>query len=598
MRLAEDYLQLRTAFPDRTDGQPFRVTIGELAKALYCTPRNARLVMRKMEELKWVRFVSGRGRGHASEMTFFMDAERLALDEAKEYVKQGDVQGALSWLNQHAGRPEDRAGFMEWLTRYFGYQAEPSEEDRVTETLRLPIYRPIVTLDPANAVYSHDIHLIKQIHATLVNADAGGRLTKGVAHHWETNEDAVSWTFYLRKGVLFHDGRELTAEDAAYSLLRVKRETNHHDWLCRDIADILVESRYRLRIELHSPNRLFAWYMSHPAVSILPRIGGDPADAGRLPIGAGPYRVAKLTPGICVLEAFPSCFDGRGLMDRVEIIIVPESEKEFGLEINAGLLVVRTGESPNPTLRQWTEHRLLTGCSMLTMNLRKEGVLQNLNFRQALFHAIDRRRLVSELGYPHAAPAMGFHMENDPRENDPAYRPELAVSELLRSGYLGEPLVLYTYKRHAETAYWLQNRYGQLGIRLDVRIVPWADMLNRERIQEADLILFEASLSEGTLRQLEYLLARISFIRGTLNDELQKAVDLHIGRMLLEPDPADRHRQLQLLEACLMEQYSAVYLSYKEVSVLSHPTLQGVKFNPLGWVDFKDIWFRKPLVDV
>lgn len=596
MRLAEDYLQLRSAFPEPAVGEPFRVTLDELAKALYCTPRNARLVVRKMSDLQWVRFVSGRGRGHASELTFFLDGQELAIREAEELVKQGDVQGALVWLSEHANGADARTRFMEWLSRYFGYREEAAQEDRTIETLRLPIYRPIVTLDPANAFYAFDTHMIKQIYATLVQGDAEtGRLSPGVAHSWEASEDAAVWTFYLRKGVLFHDGTELAAEDVKYTLLRVRQESNNHRWLCQDIAEIRVESRYVLTIKLRQPNYLFAWYMSHSAASIVPA-GSRFADPDRLPVGAGSYRVVKFTPGICVLEAFPAYFMGRGLMDRIEILIVPEASGEFGLRIDPGWLVVQTGEAAKSSLQQWDEHRLLTGCGTLTIHLGKEGILQNVSFRKALVHAVDRRRMVRELGYPHSAPAAGFHMENDPGEEDPFYQPNVAARELKRSGYLGETLKLYTYKRHEPAAFWLQQCYGQIGIRLEVRIVPWAELMKPERIQAADFILFEAVLSEGVLRQIEYFLSQNSFIRSALHPELQADADRHIGQLLREPNPDARRELLRELEAYLAKHYTAVYLTYKEASMLSHPSLQGVKFNPLGWADFKDIWFKNPKI--
>ncbi|WP_179280971.1 ABC transporter substrate-binding protein [Paenibacillus sp. XY044] len=596
MKLAEDYLRLRKAFSGRKEGEPFRVTIDGLSGALYCTPRNARLILRKMEDAGMIRYAAGRGRGHLSEVTFLADKRELVIREAQQFVKQGDVQSALIWVKEQADEPEVRERFMDWLSRYFGYRTETVGEDRMMETLRLPIHRPIVTLDPADAMYAFDTHMIRQIHATLVEPEIGtGKVCPGVAHHWESSADACRWTFYLRKGVTFHDGTELTADDVKYSLQRVQQASKNHCWLVRDIVEIHAESRYMVRIELRQPNVLFASFMSHTAASILSRGSGESgtgAIPGSLPVGAGPYRIAKFTPGICVLEVFPGYYGARGQMDRVEVMIIPDTGGEWAVETNPGVLVVETGEAERQELETWRRSRLVTGCSMLTLNFAKPGILQNGAFRKALGHAVDRNRMVRELGYPHASPCLGFHLEPQPGAADPLYDPGEAARELKRSGYGGEALKLYAYRRHEQAAYWLQQQYGQAGIRLDVHILPWEDLMKEERIREADLILFEALLSEGLLRQIEYFLSRYSFIRSALDAGMQAEVDRLAGQLLQEPEPEARNKAFQRLEAWLMERSTAVYLTYNEARVLSHPAQQGVRLNAAGWVDFKDIWFK------
>ncbi|WP_186327548.1 ABC transporter substrate-binding protein [Paenibacillus sp. Y412MC10] len=596
MKLAEDYLRLRSAYSGEKEGEPFRVTIDGLAEALYCTPRNARLILRKMADAGLIRYAAGQGRGHRSELMFLADKRELVIREAQQYVKQGDVQGALLWVKEQAGEPEVMQRFVDWLTGYFGYRMETTGEGRMVETLRLPVYRPIVTLDPADAMYAFDTHLIRQIHATLVELEMDtGKVIPGVAHHWESSADACCWTFYLRKGVMFQDGTELAADDVKYSLLRVQQESNNHSWLCRDIVEIYAESRYTIRMELRQPNVLFALFMSHTAAAILSRASGESGAGtvpGSLPVGAGPYRIAKLTPGMCVLEVFPDYYAARGLIDRIEVMIIPDTGGEWTVETNPGVLVVETGEARRQELKTWRRSRLVTGCSMLTINLAKPGILQIGSFRRALALAVDRSRVVRELGYPHAFPCLCFHLEQQPAAADPLYDPEEASRELKRSGYGGEALKLYAYRRHEQAAYWLQQQYGQAGIRLDVHIVPWEDLMKEERIREADLILFEALLSEGLLRQIEYLLSRYSFIRSMLGPGTQAEVDRLVGQLLQEAEPEAQDESFQRLESWLIERSTAVYLTYNEVRVLSHPAQQGVRLNAAGWVDFKDIWFK------
>lgn len=112
MRLAEDYLRLRSTYSVEKEGEPFRVTIDGLAEALYCTPRNARLILRKMTDAGLVRYAAGQGRGHRSELTFLADKREFVILEAQHYVKQGDLQGALLWVKEQAGESEVKQRFM------------------------------------------------------------------------------------------------------------------------------------------------------------------------------------------------------------------------------------------------------------------------------------------------------------------------------------------------------------------------------------------------------------------------------------------------------------------------------------------------------
>lgn len=82
------------------------MTIDGLAEALYCTPRNARLILRKMTDAGLIRYAAGQGRGHRSELTFLADKRELVIRVAQQYVKQGDVQGALLWVKSRRANPK------------------------------------------------------------------------------------------------------------------------------------------------------------------------------------------------------------------------------------------------------------------------------------------------------------------------------------------------------------------------------------------------------------------------------------------------------------------------------------------------------------
>jgi SgrR family transcriptional regulator len=309
-RLANDYLLLLQAFPEKKEREPVPVTMAELSKVLFCTPRNVKIILTKMVRKGWITFVPGRGRGHVSELAFLIHKEKFLGQQAEELVKSGHVEQAFQLIKEFGEGTLAKEKFFQWLSGYFGYEVVAKKEQSI-EILRLPVYRPINTLDPAHSVYAFDLHMITQIFDTLVTYDyETNQITPGIAHHWKSNKEATSWIFYLRKGILFHHGRELVADDVAFSLNRLKRADSPQKWLVDQIEEITVLSRYSLKITLLKANHMFLSFLSYPPTSIVPRDVYEQAEAGSpiLPVGSGPYKATKNTPGICVLEAFDHYF--------------------------------------------------------------------------------------------------------------------------------------------------------------------------------------------------------------------------------------------------------------------------------------------------
>lgn len=597
MRVSEDYLALRAAFPEYREGESFGVSMEGIANALFCTPKNAKAIIKKWIESDWVSFVSGRGRGHTSKLAFLMPAASLILAEAQELVRRGDVQGAFDWLRANESLAAVRPQFQEWLAGYFGFQAVEEAGDRVVETLRLPIYREIVSLDPAEAAYSFDSHLIQQIYSRLVEYDAAtGQFSQGIAYHWTSNEDATAWTFELRKGVLFHDGQEVTAEDVKASLQRLRRGSFAHSWLTDGIRTIEAVSRYRVKIELAAPNRRFLLYMSHTAASIVPAGLLAESEAGHvpLPIGTGPYRVADRHAGKCVLEAFSSYFGYRGILDRIEIIIVPENEAEACFGTSPGVLTVATGEFEIPSALDFSPKQTVTGVLTLTLHMKKASPLQDPGLRQALTFGVDRKRMVGDLGAPRAYPANGLRLEPSAGEEDSLFRPRDARESLRCSAYAGQALQLYTFGRHAPDAYWLQEQYLSLGIRVEVHIVTLTELIEPSTVAAADMILFEAVLSEGPIRLLEYFHSERSFLRSSMNEKASGAIDECAKAFLADSGQRSEERWRDAVESVLAESSLSVFLVTKAVWTVYDRSLQGVKLNARGWVDFSTLWFRDP----
>ncbi|HSF33402.1 MAG TPA: ABC transporter substrate-binding protein, partial [Candidatus Tectomicrobia bacterium] len=188
------------------------------------------------------------------------------------------------------------------------------------------------------------------IYDTLVGCTDDGKIAaeSGIAQRWEESSDKLSWTFWLRKGVLFHDGTELTAEDVKFSidsLFDPKAVAPLLGPAKAAFKEAEVKDPTTLVIHLKQPAIFLPWNFSCATGSegmILPKkyfqqVGPD--GFARAPIGSGPYRVAKNAIGAAIqLEALDQHWrDGVPKYKTITFMLVPEESTR--------LAQLRTGEA-------------------------------------------------------------------------------------------------------------------------------------------------------------------------------------------------------------------------------------------------------------
>ncbi|MEF3302771.1 ABC transporter substrate-binding protein [Paenibacillus sp. GYB003] len=585
---SQQYLLLRRAYPEAPDNEPIGVTLRDVAGKLYCSERNAKLVIRKMCECGWISWTPGRGRGNRSALTFRVDRARMLIDNAKHVAQRGDVPGALELIRRYGDDTSAKERFGDWLSEYFGYKAEGSEREAV-EVLRFPVHWAIYSLDPIVTFSALDMHIINQVFDTLVRYDrVAETFVPGLAHHWEADEANMTWTFYLRKGVQFHHGREMTADDAAFTFGRLRGPSP----LFRDIERIVAVNRTTLRIRLRAPNYLFLRFVSNATASIVPRdVCEEKGDRfGREPVGTGAFMVTINQPSRLVLEAFLPYFQGRAHLDRVEMIVVPpdcETIREPRLD-----RIVFGHESPakHPSWAQ--QETIVSGCSLMTFNMNRDGPQRSFAFRHALHHLTDRRRMIAELGGDRTMPAKSFIADPDEAGDDFVSDPELGAELLRQAGYNGEPFRLLTGEKHVKDALWLQRRYREFGVNVVVETLPWLNLLSLQDWPEADGMLFQNVLDEDEVTQIESWRSDKSIIRIHLAEHMKAKCDRAIAAVLGEPSKAKRRAMLRELERLHGEERSLLFLLHKKMSTSVHPSVKGAQFNTLGWIDFKHLWFQ------
>ena len=153
---------------------------------------------------------------------------------------------------------------------------------------------------------------------SLLWVDEQLQLHGELAKAWGATDDKLdTWEFVLHEGVLFHDGREMTAADVAASF---KLHQAKH-WASAQIADVAAEGKYKVRFRLKQGNAEFPYVVAEYDTMVMP---ADP-DINRIGlggIGTGPFRIVSVDPQRrMVLERHEKYFkSGYPYLDRLEVV--------------------------------------------------------------------------------------------------------------------------------------------------------------------------------------------------------------------------------------------------------------------------------------
>jgi len=597
MQLVKHYVRLRNHFPSIKEGTRVAVSLQQLADILCCTTRNANFLLKRMTESSWITWAAGRGRGNLSQLTFHVEGESLLVELAQEQVRKGEIREALDLINDAHISTRHKTQFVEWLNSQFGFYTEAREKKKV-DTLRFPLSSPFGTIDPAFALFSKEAHIVRQVFDTMVGFDPVSKQIKPhLSHYWEADSTHTEWTFYMRKDLLFHNGQECTSQDVAFTIRRLMDASlrSPYRWMFAQVEDILTPDPHTLVIRLKEPNHLFLHYMAAPHVSILPEaIVPEKGKAFfQLPVGTGPFQVTHYDDVKLILEAFPSYFQERAHLDRLEIWFIPLAENDSAQTDMFQMRYLSSHSSP-VILPGWKGiEQLQAGCKYLALNLSKQGPQQHPSFRLALKHAIDYDRLIKRLPNKTFVLASCLLAEQEPSELVSAYDPELAKKLLREAGYQGETLLFYTHPHREKESFLISEMGREVGISIEVSLHPVEDILFTDKGREADLMCSDVVFDDDLLFSLlETLQTENSFFHTQIGETLSAFLATEIVQILREPDSGQQLSRLLGLAQQIIDHGAIIPLCRHKQTTYYDPSLKGVTLSSFGWVPFKNIWFQ------
>lgn len=597
LAMAERYLTLFNKFGDsEKSGSSVEVSMDELALTFYCSTRNVKIIIRKLVEEGLIQWQAGRGRGNLSQLTFLVEKEPLLMEWAQQMSRKGEYKSAFELLQTYSQSLALKERFVHWLNSHFGYEAEESMGSAIKDTFRLPVYRSSLMLDPSEVYYCFDSHVIRQLFDRLVSFDTSmNHYVPCLAHAWEVNEDATEWIFYLRKGIRFHHGRELSSEDVQFTLERM-RGNKPHSWMVRNVSQVECLGPRTVKVSLEKSNRIFLRYLCSAAMSIVPKdlVQQDETLFWKHPLGTGPFQLLQWTEDQFEMAANPTYYSGRAHLDRVVLAFLPEDTALLSNPTEWQQLLSDHNQWDNRSASDWeTIEALCKGCTMMSWNLGKQGPQQSSSFRRAVDLLIDRKEMIDHLGGDRMYAARGFR----PTEQTPHLADRLNIEEAERllklSGYDGAPITISTYGVHDVDAYWIQRRCAQFGIKVNIKLETKQTIRDPEALRSTDGIVYAVVFAEDEVCEIENYEQHGNFLKEHLHPEMLEWVEQQTDLALAAVSPAVRREILNGIEIRLREEAHVIFLLHKKLDTHVHSTVKGVGLNSLGWIDFKDIWLEK-----
>jgi len=339
------------------------------------------------------------------------------------------------------------------------------------------------SFDPTKMDNATDAQRSYQVYNRLCNLDRNMQLVPNLATSWESKPGAKEWTFVLRDGVEFHNGKTLTAEDVIYAIsehIKPGSRSPAKPYL-QHISGMKADGKNTVKIELSSGSADLPYVFAHDFhMGVVPAgwKDGDPV------VGTGPYQLAEFTPGLrSVVKRFPNYWkpDSAWVDEFITQGIADMTARVAGLR--SGDLDVVMALDPRLVSLVSADPRLkvaeiASGSHMTFAMLCDMAPTNDINVRMALKYAFHREVLLKTVLLDHGqvgndipvSPAIPTYAHDIPQRDFDA---DKAAFYWKKAGISGIDLVVSKAVGNGEEAgLILQAHAATCGINVGIKRVP------------------------------------------------------------------------------------------------------------------------------
>lgn len=380
--------------------------------------------------------------------------------------------------------------------------------------LQLATFGDVRAIDPANVADGLAPQIIEQIFAGLVDYDHAGQIQPDIAERWVVDDGGKTYRFFLREGVRFHDGDEVTAEDVKRSTERALHASAPNPFASyfssivgfaelnggktETLPGVVVEGRYVVSFHLTEPDATFLRVLGLPYTRPVCKNAGARYSDSWLACGAGPF---KLLPNgwqrghtLTIVRHDGYYRAGLPYLDGVRWTFHENQNSQTFKFIRGDLDVLRDFVTPellrfqaDPRWRPFADldegHQIIGEAMNVEM-----PPFDNVEIRRAVAAAIDREALrqirASNLSATNQLVPPGV-FGHDPDLAGQRFDLSAALEHMRRAGYPYDPatktggwphvvpFVVYKQGLQEFTAQVLAQQLEKIGIRLELRVVNY-----------------------------------------------------------------------------------------------------------------------------
>lgn len=475
-----------------------------------------------------------------------------------------------------------------------------AKTEKVEDVLRVAYSTDPQGLDPQKTAAVATFNITGSIYDTLVAITPDWKIEPRLAESYTISPDGMEITFNLKKGVKFHNGREMKAQDVKYSFERLKGEGSPKAGDYKNINKVEVTGDYTVKFTTASLDVELVKAFTYPWTAIVPSEAADKLQTN--PVGTGAYKFVEWIPQQQVLLTRNDDYFGeKAKIKDLGFVLIPDATSQLAaLQVGDIHITEITGNQvktlgQNPALKVYTEP--MNAVQILALNNNNKA-LSDLRVRQAIAKAINKDAIIETVVWGYGD-KVGAHLPvNYPdyvdTNNVMPYDPEGAKKLLAEAGY-GQGLKLElilpkSYQIHVDAGQIIADQLSKVGITADIKIIEWgqwlSDVYNGKKYEMTVVAL------SGRLDSY-YFLKRyhsgskdfISIPGGDIDQLLEQSVK--------ERDAAKRQEIFKQIQMTLAEKVPVVYIQTPHKTFGLAKNVEGFRIYPIDIYEYKNVYFAK-----
>lgn len=432
----------------------------------------------------------------------------------------------------------------------------------------------------------------------LLDYNQNGELIPGLAESWDISDDLLTYTFHLRKGVKFHNGRELTADDVKKTVDWVKDPA--HGCFFASAYDVItnveVIDANTVKLTVNKPNAAFLNNMAGGNRPILAVEQFEADGSVKTPIGTGPYKFVEwVKDDHFTVEKFPDFWGGPVNVDK--FILKPISD----LTVKASALKTGEIDIADTLAAQDVATYLANPETGYKMAVSKNAVFEVMGFvfsverkpfdqelvRQAIAYAIDKKAIcdatLQGLGFvPTSFYPTGFWSNQDKGfayPYDPAKAKELLTQAGFPNGFKTTINVPSTIKKYSDTGILIQQYLKAVGIDATIESQELALWLDSEAQSNYDTHVSATILLPDPDALYSLLLESGSAYPGWFGKFTDPQIDSLCEQGRKETDPAKRKVIYDQIADILAQKAGCIWISTEMQSYGYRDNISGMEYS-------------------